>query len=566
MGKLSDAVSGLSSDMRGTNKGALRAAAEELDPGYGEDIGKSLIQGGRNVITGTLGLPGDILKAGRWGLEKIGVPTAQTPLMGSEEVSQELSGLGWQPYQSKTLPGEFTQTAGSIAPFILGGPGSLAAKGIKAITAPLAIEGAGQTARQVYPEAEPAVRMGTALATGLRKPPMKVPTSANYGSTAAALYDRLDRTGTAISPSALGRLRSNVNSAIGKKGYDPDFHTEARDFLRMFDKKIAQAGSVGVGATGSAAPTGLSFSTFKNLRQDAKSLYGTRSKHLAPNVTDALDDFWANLKAGDVLIGGRTAGSAASAGAAKAAADARQAYFMQKKAALLDDIEKSILQKSEQFSVSGMENALRTKMRQLSTKIEGKSKASRLLRGTFTKAERRRIDQMANKPWSLSNLSRYAAKYSPASSIAGVGIGGAGALGTFLTDGDPTPLMIAAGVLGIGGAGRGIGNAMARKQWREFSGRAKGGVQPPRNIPGAFARGAVARQSSLDHAQSVLGSDTFDAIKRDPRTRTLFNKWIEANANGENPEKATSDLANAIADMVKRPDLAQRIIDELGGQ
>jgi hypothetical protein len=544
--------------------------------------GKAFLSGAQQGIVGIMGAAGDAGEYARKGIKAatgLNVPkVALGPIFGaptSEQIQGAYESAGGPVYEPKKgTTEELAGTAGRLAPAIATGPGGIIRKGIQTGISALGVEGVGQALRKAAPEYEDLGRTATAVATGgltaAKKPPIKAPLASSWLKSAKDDYKFLDESGVGLSGPAMKRLESSLRDVVHKEGYDPDFHTGVNSFFSLVGKKVGKPEFISKPGSPPQANS-VPFSQFQNLRSDAGSLYGSAAdRRFAKPVKDTLDNFWANVTSKDILINGRPPSPEMASKAAAAAGRAKRAYFMGKKAELLDRIEKSIGNREAQYSVSGMENALRTEMRGLSKRLEGDSKASKMLRATFTKAERARIDQMA-KRLSLGGIARTIGKYNLGSVIAGGTVGSAGAIGSYLMNGDPRPLLAAGAVLGVGSAVRGAGNRVARKQWQDFSARAKGGVQPPRST-GQLAqpalRGAAvssSRQDALKHAENVVSPRVMDHIKKSPTTRGLLNDWLKARHAGRGQEEATQMLASAIVKELKidDPSVYDRIISEL---
>jgi hypothetical protein len=141
----------------------------------------------------------------------------------------------------------------------------------------------------------------------------------------------------------------------------------------------------------------------------------------------------------------------------------------------------------------------------------------------------------------------------PAAIGGAIGGGGAGAIGA------------AAGAI----AGRAVaGRALMSRPVQAYLGNqlAPRGITPAGRAAGSIARpiGTVAsRQESLEHARQVVSPDVLDHIKKSPNTRGLLNDWLKARHAGQGEAEATQALAEAIANEVKKPELADRIAEEL---
>lgn len=162
------------------------------ETGYAEDITKST---GAGLARGTgqlIGAPADLSDVGgrgmRWlitkALEKVGAidPEAgevlRNPLPGQDYYKTRLQGMpqsgdllqgvksatGLNPhYKAQTLPGEYAGTLAEFAPGAVFGWGTIPQRVAQIAIPALVSETAGQTARNLVPEAEGALRIGGAL-------------------------------------------------------------------------------------------------------------------------------------------------------------------------------------------------------------------------------------------------------------------------------------------------------------------------------------------------------------------------------------------------------------------
>jgi hypothetical protein len=175
-------------------------------PGYGEDIAKSLPADAAGLVSGTLGLPGDVSNllahgsaaasdflAQKMGFDKGPSPAAPVlPTSGS--IQQNIEGATGPLYQPQTGPGRMVQNAVNFAPAVLGGPETMVAKILSRVAAPAAAqEGARAltegTAAQPYAEVAGALAGAGGASAVLSK--LKAAQAARAGLSAIPESDAL---------------------------------------------------------------------------------------------------------------------------------------------------------------------------------------------------------------------------------------------------------------------------------------------------------------------------------------------------------------------------------------
>jgi hypothetical protein len=167
-------------------------------------------------------------------------------------------------------------------------------------------------------------------------------------------------------------------------------------------------------------------------------------------------------------------------------------------------------------------------------------------------------------------------------SVVSGAVGGAGAAAI---TGNPLGALLGAAVPATGWALKGLENKLARKAVGKIdeATRSRSPLaekQPrvssnPGQIPesGEVALKAIgaqrpqsradSRKESMAFAGSIVGAEVMDHIKKTPHLRSRLHDWMVARHRKKDVEGTTVALATAIGDEVSRPDLVQKIIDEL---
>jgi hypothetical protein len=162
--------------------------------------------------------------------------------------------------------------------------------------------------------------------------------------------------------------------------------------------------------------------------------------------------------------------------------------------------------------------------------------------------------------------------------------GAVGGMGAAAATGSPVGALLGAAAPATGWALKGLENRLARKAVGKVdeATRARSPLaanQPrvstnPNQVPsvgGAALRAGAAsqlnradsRKESMAFANGVVGAEMMDHIKKTPHLRSQLHDWMVARHRKQDVEGVTSAFAQAIADEVGRPELAQRIADEL---
>lgn len=192
---------------RARTQGATPNAAPRNNGLNWGDIGASAVAGLQRAAAGFAGMAGDVRDIRQSIGRGLGLPEEALALdsavssavlpgsMGASGNTQDqlraIESVAGPIHEPETVAGEYARTIGEFAPGALAPGGALARTARVAIPA-VATETAGQVARNVAPEAEWAVRLGVALASGIGTEGLvgRIPYQAN--------------------PSALGRLQREL--------------------------------------------------------------------------------------------------------------------------------------------------------------------------------------------------------------------------------------------------------------------------------------------------------------------------------------------------------------------
>lgn len=244
-----------------------------------------------------------------------------------------------------------------------------------------AVPGSG---RAVVANGAPAPRVPPAAAkagkAGLASVP---PTLAKLRAEASAAYKVADDSGVVISAESFGRFKQQAQGLLSRKGIDKDLHPDTSAALRRI---VESDGNVSL----------QQIQTLRELVGDAKAAPKPRDRGKAMMLGEQLDNYVDSLSARDLV-----AGDAKKVGALK---EARGYYSRLKKAEEIGKLIENATRKKNQYSASGVENALRNQFE----KLAGNENKMR----RFTPEEQAAIRKVAaGEP--LGNLARQVGKFSP---------------------------------------------------------------------------------------------------------------------------------------------------------
>lgn len=290
-------------------------------PGYGADIAKSIPADLAGLVSGTVGLPGDMSNllaqgskvasdylAQKLGFEK-GAPLPAPLLPTSGSIQQKIEGVTGPLYQPQTGPGRMVQNAANFAPALLGGPETIAAKLATRVLAPAATqEGARAltegTAAQPYAELAGALA-GSGGASALlskikaasvaRTAAATLPEAADLKAAARAQYQAPAVADVQIQPAAVSDLATKIDSDLANQGFRPKLQSGVFDIVNELK----------------AAPGPVAVADLDAVRK-ALGVVGRETDAIGRPTANAaaarsaighIDDFLPNLNPADLLRG-----------------------------------------------------------------------------------------------------------------------------------------------------------------------------------------------------------------------------------------------------------------------
>lgn len=440
----------------------------ELAPqrGIGEQIGRSVAEGA------TLGFFPEMVAAGQTALGSAGI--------GPERTFQE--NVARQEAVQAGIPPQ-VRIPGNIAGGLATGAGVASALPRAAVaTAPRAaavgaLEGAvagagfappGERVQGAATGAAIGGAIGAAaqpigrLIARLRSPIPAAPTRDDLRRFATEAYEAADRSGLVVKQSSFAKSVQDLGQELTEAGAHPRLHPRAMTaFQELADN---------------AALGDLPLKKFEILRRIAKSATASNEvdeRRVGAIIINHMDDFLSNLKQTDT-----TAGDARLA--SESLKRARALWNRQSKAETIEEIIERASNRSGQFSLSGMENAIRTEFRQ----IAQNKKRLRL----FDKQEQAAIQKIV-RGGPIMNTLRQIGKFSPRSPIGAIPqlmqMGGLGvAMG-------PTGVAIGAGVAGATEGAKMATNVMARRRAARMLEQVLRGQPRPRSTPGPVSRSLI---------------------------------------------------------------------------
>lgn len=125
--------------------------------GTTEDIVRSVPQFGVTAVSSLFGFPGDIIKGGRWLASKAGLPTAETPVLGSAEIEKGIEEFTGPLHKPETFAGKTIDLMAALLPATFGGPEAISVKLATRVAVPAVVaEGAGEAVEEAgLPELRP---------------------------------------------------------------------------------------------------------------------------------------------------------------------------------------------------------------------------------------------------------------------------------------------------------------------------------------------------------------------------------------------------------------------------
>lgn len=244
-----------------------------------------------------------------------------------------------------------------------------------------------------------AARVGRATNLWRKSPGSIAPTVAELEGQAARLYNSARSAGVLIHPGPWQTFVGDVRRKVIDEGLDPTLHPRATAVLRRLEDAAAGGHPMTLEGT----------ETLRRVIKDAAASQAPDERRLARIMIDRFDDWREALRPGDLM-----AGSTASIDVLP---QARNLWSRAKKGEMIGELLERADLRANQFSQSGVENALRTEFRQL-------ARDRRKMR-TFTPDEQKAIRAVAlGSP--IANATRWLGKFAPRGIVSATLGGGAG--------------------------------------------------------------------------------------------------------------------------------------------
>lgn len=280
-------------------------------------------------------------------------------------------------------------------------------------------------------------------------------TAAEFKEVARPFYKAAEESGVVIKPERMKALSDDVFTTTSNKGLDPTLTPDSLAAIKRIKDLENQP---------------VSFQTLDLLRQiasDAGASQKPSDRRVAGIIVEKLDDFIANLKSSDTIIGDTKIAS-------EAILKARDLWSKGAKLELIERMVENAKTSAPSFSGSGLENALRTEFKNLA-RNQNKMR-------TFTPEERQAITLVAR-----GNAARLTArgvgKFAPTGVVSTVLSGGTGAA---LGGGIGAVALPAAGF-----AARQVATALIKRHIRQLEATIRSGGNSQ------FTRSAIQRGNSL---------------------------------------------------------------------
>lgn len=393
----------------------------------------------------------------------------------------------------------------------------------------------------------------------------ELPTTEQYNAKAGRIYDEAERHGIYFSDQTWNRFVAGLEQRMKREGFDPHREGMAATELNIL-KQRPISGQMSFRdvetARGNIGRAGRSAG--KSTAETAKV-----NERMLSIMKDYMDEFFEKTTAKDLTVSQRVAGGFDPQKALRLYEEARKVYTQKIKSQDLDELAYNAeLAASANYTSAGIEHAIRQGHRKL---INNKAKRNR-----WTKDELRAIEEVVHG----GKFSRGLGKLAPVGTVGKIGVPGVSAgigaiLGAPLGPAGSAAVgaAAAAGVTGAGMVGRRFAESRTKSAASNVRGVVAGGKLPSKTHPAMkhVGRGLAVgtgvqnerRKESLNFAEKTLGKETLDHIKATPALRPLLMNWVSARG-GDEEAGATWALALAISDELNRPDLVDRIVEELG--
>lgn len=267
---------------------------------------------------------------------------------------------------------------------------------------------AAATAQYVTEETgSPLAGMAAGTAVGSRFGRAEGPTSSvELKRQASDAYKRADNAQVVIRPEFLQDMSSRLKQVAQREGFFPKVHKELDETLKALDDET------------------INFKTLSELdklrrlvRAPESNFMNADQQRITAAVVDEFDDLLKNISPKDVTFGNEKVGI-------KALQDARALYAKGSKQQVLEDMLDRAARRSQQFSQTGMDNALRVEFNQLAN--------NKKRMAGFSATEKKMIKQIAEGGGNMEKFLRAVGKFSPKGSVSSVPYGvGAGVAGIY---------------------------------------------------------------------------------------------------------------------------------------
>lgn len=318
---------------------------------------------------------------------------AETERPGAYITGQVAGGLA-----SAALPGGAVSRGASLAQNI--GRGAIAGAGTGAIYGAGAAENMGQVVNEAAKGALIGGAVGGAVPVVANKlfGKSRLATADDFNKAAKAAYQESEAAGVVLAPQTFNRIADDLYQTAVNAGADQSIHPKVTAAVKRF---MAEKGS---------APGFENMERLRRVLSGAASSIEPDERRIAGILKGRLDEIMSGLSPQDVIAGN-------SAKGLDAYKRAREMYLRKSLTETVDTAMDRAETRAGQFSQSGMENAIRTEMRQIAMNPK------RLRR--FNKTEQELIKRAA-RGGPIENAARWLGKLSPKGVVSAMPSLGAG--------------------------------------------------------------------------------------------------------------------------------------------
>lgn len=361
-------------------------AAKSLPSGIGEGalglVGlpgtiREVLKGTAAAITQKLGgdekLAAQIAQAIEGGL--VTVPGINFGASGAD-LKSDAESAGVKFHSPQTTAGEYARTIGQFIPGAAAGPGGVVARGVQAVVPAVASEAAGQLVKGS--SIEQPVRIASALLAGggtgaaqhllggggkATKAIGTAPTVEELQKTSSAAYKAVDDSGLTLSQPAYDKLLTNIVNVAKKESSIGGPLKSVTEKLYINSKALVDDLETTRGAT----PKLGDIDQARRVAKEIAKLPGSDG-HVGRAIVGQIDDYLDDLRPTDVIAGNVDE-------AMGALRTGRASYRQMRQGEVIEDLIEKAEVKSNRFSGSGKENAIRREF----TNLAANPKKMRLL-------------------------------------------------------------------------------------------------------------------------------------------------------------------------------------------